>query len=833
METPMKSKDNKPTPIIRQQDTKNRVELLAKRLVMSSQPKQDKSVTDNIALNVLRGHLDNSKTSIVAAKVILESNPALERSLDILAGLIANPDGADGTNFVISSVVPEMGGLKVTPGDISAVIDFIEDYVNNTIKMRGSLEGIVKEILGVRGAHIELYIPDAVTERMFNALGNESLAPQEFTRQFKPNEGSKTETPLSSKGIDFTADWNTYLPKLIHREKYTKVGNEADVKRKVSLSKVLKTRRVIKETPVVNIGVTDILNSRLSTLAIEVAAEACHPMCANGDPTNPLGYLFLLDENNGFVRIDDNIDFDETLRDKSNTDSGIAVMSSIASAFKMTGVNKNGANSTYAQARALYEEFSREVTDKQIAALMKDNYVDNYSLADDQQLSEIMFWRLLKEQKTRVLFVPDSLVSYIAFYRNASGVGQSILNRAKLLSRLYTVLYYADYMSYLESSVPHTEVTVTMDEADTDQAKRVEMVQAELAMSKSNLLRVSPGDPAGAINALSRHSTSVKVVGNGPDSNVPNMDITKERVKKDISPVASEFTANIRRDLTQKLNIPMEWVDQSYTVNFKAEVVRDNELVRKQLSWYTNLLNEGVTDRVVKRILNDPILTSACLDRIKGDSTADGLNKRKAVLEAIMINLKVELPAIKVNGVDLNKDQLDVARGIVEAVVLDSLPDSLVEQAEGLDAFRLEALRAAAVAHLMRVYTKKSTMFGEMADMLSDPAKMLEIAEVESDRLVSIIKAAEKFALPVIKQTMETTTKIEEAKTPPEEEVAEDTTTDTGGEEATTDAPAADDVATPPADGETGEPPTEDAPAEDTEAIPEDEGAIPDLPEGI
>jgi hypothetical protein len=517
--------------IIREDDTKARIELLTKRIILNNTP-TPKGNTDSIALGVLNDHLDTSRTSIVAAKIILESNPALERSLDILAGLIANPDGSNGSSFLISAKVPEVVGVKIKPKDVNSVTDFIGDYVNNTLRLRRDLESIVKEILGVRGAHVELYIPDGVNESLREDLGNESLPTAAFTKIMENKKVSKKEGSVWSNGdIDFTADWQTFLPKLIKDEQFTKAGNEADKSRGISLSRILRNRKFAAQTPLVSLNKDDVSLSRLKTLTKDVAAEAVHPICRGGDPDDVFGYIFLLDEHNGFVRIDDNIDFDESLRRSGNDEGkGNKVLGKIASSFGLESSYQVGSSGNYSNARNLFKAFTDKIETEMVDTLITGQYIDNYTLGDDNFLSEIMFWRLLKEKKTRVLFVPESLVSYIAFYKNAAGVGQSILTKAKLLSRLYTVLFYADYMSYLDEAIPRTEVTVTMDEADTDQRKTREMVLAERAMSRTNILRVSPGDPAGAVDALSRQSTTVKVIGNGMDSNTPNMEITEERV---------------------------------------------------------------------------------------------------------------------------------------------------------------------------------------------------------------------------------------------------------------------------------------------------------------
>jgi hypothetical protein len=269
----------------------------------------------------------------------------------------------------------------------------------------------------------------------------------------------------------------------------------------------------------------------------------------------------------------------------------------------------------------------------------------------------------------------------------------------------------------------------------------------------------------------------------------------------------------------------MEWVDNSWTANFKAEVVRDNELVRKQLAWYTNILNEGITDRIVKRVSNDPMLLEACMSRI--DSTDTGYKSQ--VLEAVLTCLTVELPEVKTNGVELNKDQLDAARAIITDVVNDQFPDSLVDQIEEMDSVKLEGLRAAAITNLMRDYTKRSTMWGEMMDTLEDPEALLAIANVEGTRMVAIIKAAEALGKLIIKQDKESAAGLQEAQDAPlpgeeEEPSLEEETSET----PVVDAAAADDLAAPAVEDDA----TVTDPVVDGETTPpaeDDEFAIPDV----
>lgn len=761
---------DKNQPVITERDITARLDRVVKNLVPASDSTTPrKSRNTDIGISGVMGHYHSSKLSKIASLVILESNPQLRRAIEILSGLIVNPDGSDKTELHYDATVPTVEGeTKVTPDEVKDVVNYLETHFTDNVGIHKKLSSMVYDILSTDGADVEVYIPAALTEKLLTT-GNES---EIKNHTFFPTSTDKTKSTFGNY-ISISTDPDTLIKDVVYGTYGKQVGNERDKfkkKGKINIDKIMGSRRVLKESPLVEITKGDVKSSQFSSFVKDVPAEACVPVVNGSDIENPVAYYLLLDDTGHFIKVNEAVDFEKELRlasSKSN-DGTNSIMANIASDFGLGKVN--AVKSDAVNAVRLYDAFAEKLEAEMLTAIKNGNYGDSYTLDEDNHLAEIMLHRALRKKRTKMILVPASMVSYIAFDRNNSGVGVSLVMKAKLLSVLQSVLFYATYMGYLDQAIPKELIETTFDEADTNQEQTREMILQELDTSGNEVFSHAASNPATLMNKLRRRGVQMKF-NNTQVGDLPTMDINRELIRRERNELDTDFLEMLNNQVTQSTGVSPQWVSDSYTPNFKAEIVRDNELIRRQVQRSVDTLTEGLTERVIKTVLNDPILTDSCLNKLKGES-----DERQRKLERILMHFNVSLPQPPELGVDLNnealQDYLDTLDLILEAIINEGIIDGVEE----MDYGKIESLRANMRAYFAVQFVSRNTMYRDIVDTLRDEDQLMDIVKGEGEQAKSIIGAAGEMAKFILRQDKKTKSKLDKVRESGTEEVTPATT---------------------------------------------------------
>lgn len=742
--------------VITERDIKDRLKRVAENLVpdTDSSGRPTNGRKSSIDIPNLMGHYNASKLSKLASMVILESNPQLTRAIEILSGLIVNPDGSEKSELIFEADIPKIEGdpIKLDENEVTDVVNYLKKHFTSKLGLDKRLASMVFDILSKEGADVEVYIPADLTASL---IGNESVGDKDYDF-FPKSEQVKTVNNNFGGYVHITNDSSTLANDLVNGMFRTGgVGTERDKKstrgkenaKGLNIDKIMNSRRVLKEAPLVEVPKTDKASARFSAIVKTVPPEAVVPIVNGSDPTHALAYYLILDDTGHFIRVNDTIDFEQELRTASlnQKDGGVnSLMSNIASDFGLGEVSKTGNFST--AATRLYSQFTKKLEKQMVEAIKDGNYGENYRLEDDNHLAEIMFHRVLRKKKTKLVLLPASMVSYIAFFHNNSGIGTSMVMRAKLLSTLTSVLFYATYMGYLDQAIPKEKVSVTFDDADTNQQDTKEGVLQELDNKGTEVFQYASGNPGNLMHHLRRMGYQMEY-NNTQNGDMPAMDIVMEAVRRDRNELDTDFLDLLNNQVTQRTGMSPQWVNDSYTPNFRAEIVRDNELVRRQVQGYTDTFCEGLTDRVIKHTLNDPVLIENCLVFLKGKKKKDGeVDESMLKLERIMTHLTVGLPQLPELGMDLNVEITENHLNMLDIVIENIIGDGVIDGVEEMDSRKIESLRANLKAHFTIEFVKRNTMFRDIAEALSDEDRLKEIVASEGDRNKTTILAAAEMA---------------------------------------------------------------------------------------
>lgn len=803
--------------VVKESDIAARISKISSRLIADGNQSISSSVkrnrNKNITFNELSAHTDSRTNELTSNQVILESNPTLNRAIEILTGMITCPNGGSTVSLYYDATSNLMDDKYNK--DATAIAGVLSDHFTNIVKLHNEVSDMVYQTLATEGAYITAFIPAKTVDKVFDSVALE--AEMKNLSTLSTTKLVNNELPLISvlkdPNILTLPDTKRYVSEL----KAT-IGNESESKAQVNAARVMRKKRVYKETPMISAEsakVSDSVESMTPAIVKRLSTIATKPIIFKGNAHDPYGYIIALDEDGYPIEHKEEIDFDKDLRSMSGKNTKDAQIKKIANNFSNSKVNVSTVNSLDALQDRITEHLEREIFD----AIGDGTYTDKYTLKDDTTFNTLMFHRVLKNQKTRLLFLPEHQVNYFCFDIDAYGVGRSLVSKTKAISNIYTILFYANFMGNLSNAIPHKEVVIDFDEADLDQNKTLEMVMDELIQSKVGNFDFNHRGPSDIIRNNAKFGMEFKLQ-NVDNGDLPAMNIEVNDKKRDNRQVDSSFLELLNKLITQKIGFSSSVVDDSYSPQFSSQVNQNNDITARQISKYISMVTDNLSDRVVKQTINDPVIMSKCLDAMGGD---DKVNR----LENVLANLTVSLPNADNSSINEKTEVIENNIGVIELIVETLFPDSTVDGVDNMSAEHMEGFRDMAKSYFIQDYLRKNSSYRGIVDKVRTTDGLKAILDGEGNYKDVVMEAFADYTEKVIIKDAILDKKLSDAEGDIDEKLAEEQRLKDEIDGATPEEDNADDSTTDPEDDVEEEESTTD-PEDDVEEA-DDDGEVDDL----
>lgn len=354
-------------------------------------------------------------------------------------------------------------------------------------------------------------------------------------------------------------------------------------------------------------------------LVIEYPVESIIPIYKPGTPSEHVGYLVLHDEEGAPLSKVKPVNY---YRDLSNTFNSRTSGSRMASSLIQQGREMfDGMNSMIDEARQI-EMLSRihgnAIIKEIIERTRQGEYGKNLDIGDSTEAFRIMFYRALAGQRTRVLFMPKDIMTYMAQDFDNKGMGRSLIDNMKVLLSLRIQFMLAQVRAGIANSIPETVSTVRIDEKDPDPKKTIQIAQALTLKT-----RLTAGLMVGASNVQTIedriNQSNIRLAIESDHPKVPNIvhDITRNTA--DIPAPDNDTAELINRLVQMGTFLPPELVDNSYGVDFAREVLQQNFLVGMVVKQIQTKQNPYFTEFVKKLILASPTLRVELKETVKSN----------------------------------------------------------------------------------------------------------------------------------------------------------------------------------------------------------------------
>lgn len=511
---------------------------------------------------------------------------------------------------------------------------------------------------------------------------------------------------------------------------------------------------------------------------MHVPHESIFVMHKPGSPEEHVGYYIALDMSGNPISVEDELG--TYAPNYSGTFGNDATNSSMAGQTNFAGGNTelgfSGMNNSSIQGRRVSDKtalFSK-VTEKQLIDKIKSGYFKHHdiSLAEHKDLMQTMFQRLLSNKQTQLIFVPASLMTYIAFEYDENGNGISLIIKHKNIGVLNSILTLANTLSAINNTIDYKEVRVKFDDDELDFSKTTDMIIGNLVRSSSmNGSRLLSTDVYKQFDYLGTRGYQLAFEDHPsfPGTSVEINNLDRERAAPDVDVMEKNEAL-----LIQSLGSTPEVVDMARNVEFASSYFQSNLQAARRAIADQKILTKFLDKFIKIYLLNSPLALKWMIKEIdksrKENPDIRGV-KTIELVRGFINSVTTHLPKPDMVKVELLDKAIQEQEKLVDHILKYTIGEEALQGedvGEHLEA-TLEAIRRKIKAVIMRDYLASNNMFNEgiVSAIFNNDEEELDAAmsriEAQQEFTLNFMKKHEIITASIIQKVNEDLNKVKEA----------------------------------------------------------------------
>jgi len=631
------------------------------------------------------GTLESIASSLTSKNKITEDLlqllPDLEFCATTTSTSIVSPNDMLTKTFTIDFENIIMGSeLKGT------IADVIKQQVNGYYKVSHNMDKYVKDGLFMKGANVEAYIPEAALDEIIGKNKHQEKSDKDGYGEITIESALKAISS-SKTSVGIFANNNlplSFVNKQIEENKLKGMKDDKEVEETITLESAIEKKNNISAMDLLNVEFSDNISclftneleltgkkseisklygkesvttetaigndvlSRLfksaddyeeeaivqipeysdtvrksfgRPLKLELDMEIVKPIWA-GKPSNHIGYLILLDEKSNIVSPKNH--------EQKYTKSTIPVtFYNNTSSMKDNLISKavNGLSSMTQGLEDLenIEEIYCNVLHNTIVKKIRDGKLKEIGeLSKDQKFLNIMFTRALEGKKTRILFLPESLVSYFAYDFRENGMGISRLEKINIIVSMRVIMLFAKLMANIKNSIPLTKVTANIDKDTPDIIKAVNDIVT--ATAKTHQVGIPIG--ISNVNDIVSWMHNAGYVYDIKSEKLPDTTIDISDNSRAIKTPEDTISEVLEELSYMAFFMNSQMVRSGMDANFATTIITQNKLYENRIVAQQIITEQLLTDRIKKIVNNDEVIRKELVSSISENLTKiKNLNK--------------------------------------------------------------------------------------------------------------------------------------------------------------------------------------------------------------
>lgn len=396
-------------------------------------------------------------------------------------------------------------------------------------------------------------------------------------------------------------------------------------------------------------------------LVRQMPFESCIPVHEPGDPDKHVGYFFLIDKNGNPISKDTEANNFSRLAQGNRQNIGVSAVSSLFNEMKYYTEGMCNLKDDSYSLDELESVYISLVERDLLARLNNGVYGDNVEIGKPQEVYRIMLARALMGMQTQLLFMPSSLVQYIAFEYDKFGMGVSLVGKARTLAAQRSTLLFANNIAMLRNAVQKQVATIKIDPQEPDPWMIYNAALTKISEANAMTFMYHAITPETIENNLNRAGWEIRVEGH-PD--IPEHAIDTEYKAGDRPLVDDTVIEKIDKRWFMSLRVPPALIENSSELEFATQFVAQHALFNRVRREYAVKGSEHLSDFIRKTVMSDGYLIRSLASFIRNNlgqlpAHLQKLTDNKTVLpviKAFLEQLEVSLPQ---SNNERDKEQLE------------------------------------------------------------------------------------------------------------------------------------------------------------------------------
>ena len=372
-------------------------------------------------------------------------------------------------------------------------------------------------------------------------------------------------------------------------------------------------------------------------LVLKLPSESTIPVHQPSNPEKHLGYFILLDGLGNPLNSVSQRDFYADMANSLNPSSSMGSQLLQQAKRGMQGQATDRQHEIDEMARIYGSFLEKELMERLRAGI----YGQQVEMTAPTEVYRVMLARACAKKQTQVLYVPAEMMTYVAFDYNKYGIGQSLLQKSKILGGIRVLNLFAETMGSIKNAINRTRLGITLDPEDPNPGHTVEFLMGEYAKTRQGSFPLGATNPTDVISYLQNASVDVEVTGNTRWPEV-KFEVT-ERQSNRIKPEEG-MTDSLRDRHLMSMGLSPDMVDAGHNAEFATSVLANNLLLAKRVLTYQGQLEEFLRDFTKKYILADGYLMDDLRTLIK--ENASKLTKEQQKSQELSEQAKNERKAL-------------------------------------------------------------------------------------------------------------------------------------------------------------------------------------------
>lgn len=425
---------------------------------------------------------------------------------------------------------------------------------------------------------------------------------------------------------------------------------------------------------IINVRPKDMYENFGHPLVIELPYESALPICPPGLPEEPVGFIVVLDSSfNPLTITEEDLNLADPTDISVQSSAGVMgtqMLSQLGDASPEGLTNFRNGVMTEANNRLFTNILEADLRERLRNGIYSNMEFDVKLLP---VFAEFMFKRALAGMETQFLFIPNELLTYIAFETNEWGLGESKLSKHKGLAIIASTVQVANALASITNAIPHKKATIGFDDDEIDAFDTSEKLEQHIVRSQwANSLFSSSNTQDQLNHVLNSGFHFVYENGNG---NFPNTSYDIEYINRDVATIDNDYLDSVNRRLIMLSGVSPEIVDMSQEVEFAQTYITGHMLRAQQAAIEQEIFCAGLSKFVRSFVLHSAII----IDELRGiveaalkatDSPLKGIKTPvEDLIEEFINSIETSLPKPDTTKLDMQMKNITTHEEFIDKVI--------------------------------------------------------------------------------------------------------------------------------------------------------------------